>query len=176
MYSYRQTIVTTCLRDVPVFYNLTLIQLVWEGKKKLNYVLWKLHSYDLSCGIFPGHDMNNRNLHAYKNSKSIVSSSRVLSEFQDEENSSFNFQFHLYIILLNIMLHALMGRFQLELFYLFFHRRPTHKLRFLSCRPFVINVTFSTGLVECWSFFCFLSSVNCQSQKTEEALTPYKTC
>ena len=51
------------------------------------------------------------------------------------------------LILLNIMFHALMGRFHLELFYLFFHRRPTHKLCFLSCRPFVIIATFSTGLV-----------------------------
>ena len=50
-------------------------------------------------------------------------------------------------MLLNIMFHALMGRFHLELFYLFFHRRPTHKLWFLSCRPFVVNATFSTGLV-----------------------------
>ena len=32
-------------------------------------------------------------------------------------------------------------------YYLFFHRRPTHKLCFLSCRPFVVNATFSTGLV-----------------------------
>ena len=31
--------------------------------------------------------------------------------------------------------------------YLFFHRRPTHKLCFLSCTPFVVNATFSTGLV-----------------------------
>ena len=30
--------------------------------------------------------------------------------------------------------------------YLFFHRRPTHKLCFLSCMPFVVNATFSTGL------------------------------
>ena len=30
---------------------------------------------------------------------------------------------------------------------LFFHRRPTHKFCFLSCRPFVVNETFSTGLV-----------------------------
>ena len=47
------------------------------------------------------------------------------------------------------MFHALMGRFQFELyiFYLFFHRRPTDKLYFLSCRPFVVNTTFSTGLV-----------------------------
>ena len=30
--------------------------------------------------------------------------------------------------------------------YLFFHRCPTHKLCFLSCRPFIVN-TFSTGLV-----------------------------
>ena len=32
-------------------------------------------------------------------------------------------------------------------YYLFFHRRPTHKLYFLSCRSFVVNATFSTGLV-----------------------------
>ena len=32
-------------------------------------------------------------------------------------------------------------------YYLFFHRRPTHKLRFLSYRPFVVNATFSIGLV-----------------------------
>jgi hypothetical protein len=33
-------------------------------------------------------------------------------------------------------------------YYLFFHRRPTHKLCFISCRPFVVNATFSTGLVD----------------------------
>ena len=38
-------------------------------------------------------------------------------------------------------------------FYLFFHRRPTHQLCFLSCMPFVVNATFSTGLVGCRSFF-----------------------
>ena len=32
-------------------------------------------------------------------------------------------------------------------YYLFFHRCPTHKLCFLYCRPFIINATFSTGLV-----------------------------
>ena len=31
--------------------------------------------------------------------------------------------------------------------YLFVHRRPTHKFCFLSCRPFVVSATFSTGLV-----------------------------
>ena len=30
---------------------------------------------------------------------------------------------------------------------LFFHRRPTQKFCFLFCRPFVVNATFSTGLV-----------------------------
>ena len=30
---------------------------------------------------------------------------------------------------------------------LFFHRRPTHKLCFLSCRLIVVNAIFSTGLV-----------------------------
>ena len=33
--------------------------------------------------------------------------------------------------------------------YLFFHRRPTHKLCFLSCRPFVVNATFLTGRFSC---------------------------
>ena len=32
------------------------------------------------------------------------------------------------------------------LFYLFFHRRPIQHLLFLSCRYFVVNTTFSTGL------------------------------
>ena len=32
-------------------------------------------------------------------------------------------------------------------YYRFFHCRPTHKLCFLSCRPFVINATFSTSLI-----------------------------
>ena len=31
---------------------------------------------------------------------------------------------------------------------LFFHRHPSHRLCFLSCRPFVVNVTFPTGLVQ----------------------------
>ena len=60
-------------------------------------------------------------------------------------------------ILLNIMFHALMGRFQLELFIFnthFFYRRPTHKLCFLFCMPFVVNTTFSTGF---FSFFCLLA-------------------
>ena len=32
-------------------------------------------------------------------------------------------------------------------YYLFLHHPPIHNLRFLSCRPFDINATFSTGLV-----------------------------
>ena len=35
---------------------------------------------------------------------------------------------------------------------------------FLSCRPFVVNETFSTGLV--------VSSVNCPSQETEVSTRP----
>ena len=31
---------------------------------------------------------------------------------------------------------------------------PSNSCVFLSCRPFVINTTFSTG---CWSFFCLLT-------------------
>jgi hypothetical protein len=31
-------------------------------------------------------------------------------------------------------------------YYLFFHHRPTHKLCFISCKPFVVNATFSTVL------------------------------
>ena len=33
-------------------------------------------------------------------------------------------------------------------YYLFFHRRPIQKLCFLSCRPFVVNATFSTGIAD----------------------------
>ena len=57
-----------------------------------------------------------------------------------------------YNILLNIMFHAPIGRFQLELIYCFtfvFTRRPTPSsiCMFLSFRPFVVITTFSTGLV-----------------------------
>ena len=53
-------------------------------------------------------------------------------------------------------------KISVRVIYLFFHRRPTHKLCFLSCRPFVVNATFSRGLIGC--------------QETEETSTPYKTC
>ena len=32
-------------------------------------------------------------------------------------------------------------------YHLFFHNRPIYKLCFLSCRPFIVNAKFSTGLV-----------------------------
>ena len=54
------------------------------------------------------------------------------------------------LILLNIMLHALMGRFQLELIYYFTYFStvvPSNICVFLSYRPFVVNTAFSTGLV-----------------------------
>ena len=53
-----------------------------------------------------------------------------------------------------------MGRFQLELFYYFTYfsyRRPFNVCVFLSCRPFVVNTTFS---------------VDCPSQETEVTSTP----
>ena len=34
-------------------------------------------------------------------------------------------------------------------YYLLFHRRPTHYLCYLSYRPFGVNATFPTGLIEC---------------------------
>ena len=33
-------------------------------------------------------------------------------------------------------------------------RRPINSCAFLSCRSLVLIITFSTGLVGCWSFFC----------------------
>ena len=48
------------------------------------------------------------------------------------------------------MFHAPMGRFQLELIYYFVYFStvvPSNMCMFLSCRPFVVNTTFSTGLV-----------------------------
>ena len=53
-------------------------------------------------------------------------------------------------ILLNIMFHAPIGRFQLELMYYFTYFstvNPSNSCMFLSCRPFVVNITFSTGLM-----------------------------
>ena len=48
-------------------------------------------------------------------------------------------------------------------YYLFFHHRPTHKLCFLSYRPFVVNVAFSTGLVV--SFVSWQSTTQARRQK-----------
>jgi len=42
---------------------------------------------------------------------------------------------------------ATMGRFQLELIYLYFPPSFIKQLLFLSCRPFVVITTLSTGLV-----------------------------
>jgi hypothetical protein len=52
-------------------------------------------------------------------------------------------------MLLNIMFHAPMGRFQLELisYFTIFYRRPIQYLCFPPCMSFVVNTTFSTGLV-----------------------------
>ena len=57
------------------------------------------------------------------------------------------------------MFHALMGRFQLELFIFisYFSTVVPLNSHFLSCRPFVVNATFSTGLGGCWSFFYLLA-------------------
>ena len=53
-------------------------------------------------------------------------------------------------------------------YYLFFHRLPTHKLCFLSCRPFVVNATFSTSVVVSPVSWVGQLTVNCPSQETEE--------
>ena len=48
------------------------------------------------------------------------------------------------------MFYASMGGFQLELIYCFIfilHRRSSSSCMFLSCRPIVVNTTFSAGLV-----------------------------
>ena len=49
-----------------------------------------------------------------------------------------------------------MGRFQLELIHYFTHPStvvPTNICVFVSCRPFIVNTTFSTGLVGVESLF-----------------------
>ena len=77
-------------------------------------------------------------------------------------NNSLNFKRHaklkvcsrvLYLnklIISNIMFHASMGRFQLELIYCFTNYStvvPSNICVFLSCRSLVVNKTFSSGLV-----------------------------
>ena len=64
------------------------------------------------------------------------------------------------------MFHAPMARFQLQLIYFYYLFLPStfHLIVFLSCRPFVINATFSTGFVECRNFF-----------KTQKGLQERKT-
>ena len=47
------------------------------------------------------------------------------------------------------MFHVPMGRFQLEFIYFTYFSTavPSNSFVFFSCRPFVVNTTFSTGLV-----------------------------
>ena len=54
-------------------------------------------------------------------------------------------------------------------YHLFFHRRPTHKLCFLSCRTFVVNATFSTGLVV--SSVSFVENVALTTKDLQEKKT-----
>ena len=58
-------------------------------------------------------------------------------------------------VLLNIMFHAPMGGFQLELliFISYFSPSSHSLLCFLSCRPFIVNTALSTGFVKCWVSF-----------------------
>ena len=58
-------------------------------------------------------------------------------------------------ILLNIMFHASIGRFQLEIIYYFIYFLPSsHPFGCVgSCRPFVNLLTSSAGLVDCRGFF-----------------------
>ena len=46
---------------------------------------------------------------------------------------------------------------------------------FLSCRPFVVEATFSTGLVGCWSFSCLLSTVSTAQARRQKNSEPKKT-
>ena len=65
------------------------------------------------------------------------------------------------LILLSIMFHAPMGRFQLELFIfiIYFTTVVPFISCFLSCKPFVVNATVSIGFLGFWSFFCLLALV-----------------
>ena len=72
-----------------------------------------------------------------------------------------------YVIITFKYVFAPMGRFQLELIYLFFHRPSIKKLLFLSCRPFVVITTLSTGLVG-----VEVNSVSWLGQETEVTSTP----
>ena len=71
-----------------------------------------------------------------------------------------------YLLNLNINIHI-----KLELFYLFFDRRPAHKSCFLSCKPFIVNATFLTGLVV-FSVSWFVQLTVPTGQETEETTRP----
>ena len=71
-----------------------------------------------------------------------------------KSKSNFN-RYFTYLILLHIMFHAPMGRFQLELIYYFTYFStviPSNICVFHSCRPFVVNTTFSTPTIPVENF------------------------
>ena len=66
------------------------------------------------------------------------------------------------------MFHAPIGRFQLELIYYFTYflpSVPSNTCVFLSCRPLVVNTTFSTGLEV--SFVSWLEQLTVRVQITD---------
>ena len=77
--------------------------------------------------------------------------SRWFSRLNNLQHRYIYSQYNHLFILLNIMFHAPMGSFQLELIYYFTYFStvvPSNICVFLCCRPFVVNTKLSTGPVK----------------------------
>ena len=82
----------------------------------------------------------------------------VYSDSEDTEFLQKHTQVHFVIIPVSVRIAVQQMNHENTLYYLLivalikiiqslFHRRPTEKFCVFSCRPFIINATFSTGLV-----------------------------
>ena len=89
--------------------------------------------------------------------KNLFNRNNTLADFELCQNNIFKYN-----------VFAPMGRFQLELIYLYFPPSFHLTVFFLSCRPFVVNTTFSTGLVG-----VEVTSVSWLGQLTEFKITDY---
>ena len=124
----------TCMMACLLAMGAPILFCVW--RKQLGTSHANTHLY--SCYVICGH----------KQSKFTCISNRCMQGYLERIHKLR----HKLRILLNVMFHARMGRFQLELIYFITYFStvvPFIRCVLLSCRPFGFNAIFSAGLVRC---------------------------
>ena len=122
----------------------------------LDEVLFK-EAYKLLSIILETNAQTGKHMLFYETGKHILDLIEVIFCYSIYMSIINTFKYHF---------HATMARFQLELIYYFTYFStaiPSNRCVFLSYRPFIVNTTFSTGLVSVEVKFCnsiYISNIN----------------